>query len=387
MITPVPGNRRCIVVGAGLLGLSSAWALSRRGWSVVVLEAAGAPGHERSGSKGDARIFRLGYPEAHYAEMAVLAQERWRDLEAATDQPLLHVTGQVTLGDEATLHGIADAMAAAGAPVEQLSATAAARRFPGMVAAGPVLFEPGSGVLAADACLRAFQQAGSFDLRSGSIVTSLRQSAGSATVETADGASLPADVVVDCAGPASLGLLDVALTARTAPSLPQVAYFAPRREGDLVPPIFIEWGDAMVYGLPVPDGGPHAGTYKVSCHTPGSSLEAFDPSDPAPLADDDPALLAQLTDAVDRLLPSLAPQPVATERCVYDNTFDTDFVLDRVDRVVVGCGTSGHGFKFGPLLGELLADLAEGRRPVVELDRFSLSRSLSPADGSAAASR
>jgi sarcosine oxidase len=387
MIGSVPDVRRCLVVGAGLLGLSAAWALSLRGWHVVVLEAAGAPGHERSGSKGDARIFRLGYPEPHYAEMAALAGARWRDLEAATGLPLLHVTGQVTLGDEVTLHAIADALAAAGAPVEQLSATAAARRFPGIGATGPVLFEPDSGVLAADACLRAFQQAGTFELRTGSVVTSLRQSAGSASVDTSDGTTLQADIVVDCAGPASLGLLDYPPPERTAPSLPQVAYFATRRDGDVVPPVFIEWGDAMVYGLPVPGGGAHAGTYKVSCHTPGTPLQAYDPADPDPFAGDDPALLAQLIEAVERLLPSLAPQPVATERCIYDNSTDTDFVLDRVGRVVVGCGTSGHGFKFGPLLGGLLADLAEGRRPVIDLDRFSLHRPHSVADGSAAASQ
>ena len=88
-----------------------------------------------------------------------------------------------------------------------------------------------------------------------------------------------------------------------------------------------------------------------------------------------------------RLLPSLDPEPVATERCVYDNSIDADFVLDRVGRVVVGCGTSGHAFKFGPLLGELLADLAEGRQPEVDLDRFSLRRSPPDGDGSSVASR
>jgi sarcosine oxidase len=381
MIGSVPDDGRCIVVGAGLLGLSSAWALSRRGWDVVVLEAARAPGHERSGSKGDARIFRLGYPEPHYAEMAVLARERWRDLEAATGRTLLHVTGQVTLGDDLTLQAIADALAAAGAPVEQLSASVATQRFPGIATTGPVLVEADSGVLAADACLQAFRQAGSFELRTGAVVTSLRQSPGGAAVDTADGTSMEADIVVDCAGPAALGLLDVAPSAGSAPSLPQVAYFATRQDGDGMPPVFIEWGDAMIYGLPVPDGGPHAGTYKISCHAPGSPLDAFDPADPAPLAGDDSILLAQLTEAVERLLPSLVPLPVSTERCVYDNSVDTDFVLDRVGQVVVGCGTSGHGFKFGPLLGEILADLAEGRRPPVDLGRFNLHRAPAPAGG------
>jgi sarcosine oxidase len=105
------------------------------------------------------------------------------------------------------------------------------------------------------------------------------------------------------------------------------------------------------------------------------------------LAGDDPALLARLTDAVERLLPSFDPRPVATERCVYDNAADTDFILDRVGRIVVGCGTSGHAFKFGPLLGGLLADLAENVRPSVDLGRFSLRRLATPRYGRAAEAR
>jgi len=373
------------VVGAGLLGLSSAWVLARRGWDVLVLEAAGAPGHERSGSKGDARIFRLGYPEAHDVEMALLARVRWRDLEAATGRELLRVTGQVTLGDEHTQHAIAAAMTAAGAPVEEISATEAAQRFPGLVQSGPVLFEPDSGVLAADDCLRALLQAGEFELRTGTPVTSLRQGSEAVAVEIAEGTSISAAVVVVCAGPRSLGLLGLDAPAGGGPSLPQVAYFA-ARGGDL-PPVFIEWGNDMVYGLPVLGQGPHAGTYKVARHAPGPSLSPFDPADPAPLAGDDPAQLAQLTSAVARLLPTLDPEPVATERCVYDNSADADFVLARVGRVVVGCGTGGHAFKFGPLLGELLADLAENRRPAVDLARFGLHRGASPGGGRPAATR
>src|ERR1700722_28684 len=225
MIGAVPAHRRCVVVGAGLLGLSAAWALGRRGWDVLVLEAAAAPGHARSGSKGDARIFRLGYPDASYVEMALLARSRWHDLEAATGRQRLHVTGQVTFGGEATLHAIAGAMTAAGASVEQLSITAAAQRFPGIELSGPVLVEPDSGVLAADACLNALREAGGFEVRTKTPVTSVRRSSGSVTVESAAGTSLPAAIVVVCAGPGSLALLGVDPPAGSAPSLPQVAYF------------------------------------------------------------------------------------------------------------------------------------------------------------------
>jgi sarcosine oxidase len=388
MIGVMPDDRRCVVVGAGLLGLSAAWALTRRGWSVLVLEAAAAPGHGRSGSKGDARIFRLGYPEPHYVEMALLARARWHDLEAATGRRLLHVTGQLTLGDEPALLAIAGALEGAGAPVEHVSAATAVRRFPAVAVTGSVLVEPASGVLAADQCLLALREAGGFELHTGARVTSLHQSSGSVTVATTGGTAVKADVVVTCAGPATLGLLGVGATKDMA-SLPQVGYFAARRGDDCVPPIFIEWGDDMIYGLPVPAGGPHTGAYKLSHHTRGPALGAFDPTDPGPLAGDDPALLARLTDAVARLLPSLDPRPVATERCVYDNAADSDFILDRVGRIVVGCGTSGHAFKFGPLLGELLADLTENVHPSIDLGRFSLRRvaTPTPAYGPGAGSR
>jgi len=386
MIVAVPGDRRCIVVGAGLLGLCAAHALARRGWRVLVLEGAGTVGHLRSGSKGEARIFRLGYPDPLYVEMALAARERWRALESAAGRPLLHTTGQVTFGDGDALQAIGAALAAAGAPAERLSPRDVSARH-GIAARGPVLFEPSSGVLAADGCLRALHATGGFELRAGAAVAALQQRAAGVTVVTADGEGLDADVVVDCAGPGALALLGVASTVAAAPSLPQVAYFRPPPGADPVPalPVFIEWGDAMVYGLPVPDGaGVHGGTYKVSHHTPGTLLgrDGFDPLDPAPFADD-PALVALLTDAVGRVLPSLSPEPVATERCVYDNSSDTDFVLDRVGDVVVGCGTSGHGFKFGPLLGELLADLADGTRPALDLGRFALQRGVgaAPAGG------
>jgi sarcosine oxidase len=133
--------------------------------------------------------------------------------------------------------------------------------------------------------------------------------------------------------------------------------------------VFIEWGPDMIYGLPVP-GQPR---YKLAQHVPGGSL----PDGPSSATDetDDPALVATLLGAARRLLPGLDPSPVASERCLYDNTVDGDFILDRVGRIVVGCGTSGHGFKFAPLLGDLLADLAMGLPPPIDLSRFSLARS------------
>jgi glycine/D-amino acid oxidase-like deaminating enzyme len=71
-------------------------------------------------------------------------------------------------------------------------------------------------------------------------------------------------------------------------------------------------------------------------------------------------VVRRLAELARRHLPGYHPEPVITERCIYDNSPDEDFIFDRIGNVIVGCGTSGHGFKFGPLLGEWLADLAIG---------------------------
>jgi sarcosine oxidase len=198
-------------------------------------------------------------------------------------------------------------------------------------------------------------------------VRSLHDGVDGVTVVLNDDVRLSADVVVNCAGVGAIPLMaGHRCPSARPPSLQQVAYFETSQTGPMLP-IFIEWGDHMVYGLPVIGRD----VFKLSHHTPGTDLE----SDDLPFHDD-PDLLALLTGAARRLLPTLNPTPVATERCVYDNTADTDFIIDRVGHIFVGCGTSGHGFKFGPWLGERLADLATGVDPPFDLSRFAMKRSI-----------
>jgi sarcosine oxidase len=82
----------------------------------------------------------------------------------------------------------------------------------------------------------------------------------------------------------------------------------------------------------------------------------------------------RLADAAVSYLPGFDPEPVSVETCVYENTPDRDFVIDRRRRIVVGTGFSGHGFKFAPLIGRVLAGLATGSQPDVDLTPFSLDR-------------
>ena len=136
-------------------------------------------------------------------------------------------------------------------------------------------------------------------------------------------------------------------------------------------PTLIEWTEAPFhprYALPVPD---RPGVIKLGEHRAGATVDpdAADPGEDTP-------------EGVARFLGERFPGGRVTglETCLYTNTADEDFVLDRVGPVVIGSPCSGHGFKFTPLIGRILADLATGAEPPVPLARFAWDRpSLRPA--------
>ncbi len=327
-------------------------------------------GHQAAGSKGTCRIFRLGYPEPAYVTAAQQAGELWRALEAESGRRILLPAPHLTFGTG--LGAVHDAMQAAGAPCELLTAAAAAERFPAIRTGGPALLEPDSGVLAADTALAALA-AGAPEIRTGVRVGRLADDGRQVTLQTSAG-TVTARTVIVAAGQWSsrlLATMSVALPGR--PTLEQVAYLRPLGHASQAP-IFICHADQAPYGLPVP-GSP---LYKIGIHQSGL---ATDPD--AQDQSDDPRLLGKLLDVARRYLPDLDPEPAATERCGYDNSPDEDFVVDKTGNVVVGSGTSGHGFKFGPLFGEWLADLATDAAggPEPELrKRFALGRFRRPGD-------
>ena len=368
------------MIGAGLLGLSAACSLARRGWSVDVLEAAEGIGHPLAGSKGDARIFRLGYPEPHYVAMASAAGTLWRELEEQSGRRLLHVTGQLSFGDTELVEALAGALADHEDAVEPLTRLEAEDRFPGVTLPGPALFEPGSGVLAAGECLRALRDAGQFELHARAT------SPGSKTKARAPPCTAPAaEPSVPTSSSTAPGRAHwrCSVTGRNRSARrrrrPRLRTSRQHRQAASTPRVCPSSSSGATPWCTASRSPDRARTPAPSrCRTTRRvpCCRDYDPSStPAPaLNADDPTLLRTLTDAVRRLLPALDPEPVATERCVYDNSADTDFVLDRVGNVVVGCGTSGHGFKFGPLFGELLADLADGTVPSFDLRPFRIDR-------------
>ncbi|SEA90515.1 FAD-dependent oxidoreductase [Leifsonia sp. 21MFCrub1.1] len=351
-----------IVIGAGVVGAATAWSLAREGASVLLLEAF-ERGHDRGSSHGATRIFRHGYAEQDYVELSVRALQGWKELERATGRTLLDATGALDHGDPAALKAIAAAQDAAGLPYERLTAAEAEVRWPGLRFEEHVLFSPGGGRLrAADAVeslLDAAERAGA-QLRFGARVTAVDESGDGVTVTAGDDAHT-ADAVVVAAGSWTPLLLRPWLAANGV-ELPTVrvteeqpAHF-PLLPGpadtESAWPSFVHHptrdGVAGAYGLLTPGEG-----VKVGFHGVGPEID--------PDARDrsiDPDRLEQLQRYVAEWVPGVDATRPEGISCLYDSTEQEDFVLDRVGRVVIATGFSGHGFKFGPALSDVLARLA-----------------------------
>jgi sarcosine oxidase len=360
------------VVGAGLLGSAAAWALATRGVRPLVLEQFGL-GHARGSSHGATRIFRLSYPDPGYVQMAVAARPAWARLQAAAGEELLVTTGGLDAGPGAD--ACAAALAECGVAHSWLTAGQIRDRFPGItVRPGErMLYQPDSGVCLAGRTVAALQrlarQLGA-DIRAHCPVLAIEPDGNRAVVRTANG-PVSAAVVIATAGPWSGQLLSGAVQRlpRLAATLQQVRYFRPLEGYPAAWPTLIEWPatSPVWYLVPMLGGSPGI---KVATHATGPLV---DPAD-GPFAGPDPGPDEQAAAYVRERLPGLDPAPLAPETCLYTMTADEDFVLGREGPVVAGAGCSGHAFKFGPLLGDILAALALGEAPPVDLTRFSLAR-------------
>jgi len=350
---------RVFVVGAGLAGTFAALALAERGVRPLLLEAFG-PGHAHGSSHGGSRIFRHAYPEAEYVRLAERADEGWRALERDSGERLLWRAGGLDLeragGGE--LDRIEAALTGAGRPCERLDAAEVRRRFPAFAPEDDVLavFQPDAGVLAADRALLAAQRRAvdmGAEIRFEAPLTRLEPDGPGVRAVSASGATWSADAAVVAAGP-WLAEGPLALDAPLWIEQQQVLYLeAPPgpEHGATAMPVFID-RDTDTYGMGRLE---HPAAIKVSDHSGAPTIRL------AQRAERPDEARAQATEArVRRFLPGVGGR-VDAALCLYTKSPDADFVIGahpRLPAAVVAGGMSGHGFKFGPALGTMLADLA-----------------------------
>jgi sarcosine oxidase len=337
-----------VVIGAGMAGLAAARALAQDGRDVLVLEQFEL-GHDRGSSHGTSRIWRLSHGDPAEVERARQAFELWRELEAETGERLLERTGGVDLRDDLAEHE--QALAAAGVRYELLDSAELARRFSIRAPAGlTALFQPDGGIAHADRALAAFARsarAHGATVLEGAKVHAIEADESGATVDSVAGRHEARAVVVTAGSWAKPLLEPLGIDLPVEVTRETVAYF--RSSTDALPTV-IEATSATAhegYALKAPGVGLKAGNHRSGV-----------PADPDVPGDPDPDVVNRIAAWLAERLPIDDPTPVRAETCLYTNAPDERFLLERHGRVVVGSACSGRGFKFGPLTGTVLADLA-----------------------------
>jgi sarcosine oxidase len=364
-----------IVVGLGSMGAAAAAHLAGRGVRVLGMDSF-TPPHARGAHAGGSRIIRMAYAEgAEYVPLCRRAYELWAELEKETGSTLLTTTGGLMLGlpDGSAVGGALASARTHGLPHELLDAAEVRRRFPAFTPAdGEVaLYEEVAGLVRPEAAIEAhLRQAGraGADLRYGLTVAGWRATPGGVSVTTTEG-EFSADRLVIAPGawaPALFSGLSIPLVVQRRV---QHYWRAPGAEHEIGRfPIWI-WEYApgrAAYGLPSVGGAGIDGGAKAALHHGDETVDPDVGAGEATRAEAD-----AMRTWLDGRLPGLARGGwLGGKPCLYTLTPDEHFVLGRHPEqanVTVAGGFSGHGFKFAPVIGEILADLAltgRSRHPI-----------------------
>ncbi|XP_064892966.1 peroxisomal sarcosine oxidase [Columba livia] len=369
-----------IVIGAGIQGSFAAYHLAQRHRDTLLLEQFILP-HSRGSSHGQSRITRSAYPQAHYARMMPDSFRLWRRLEDEAGTSLYRQTGLVVLGPagDPELESCRRSLGAG----DILDTTALAQRFPGLQLQPDqvALWDSTGGVLFADRALRAvqdiFRQHGG-TLRDGEKVLHI-EPGDVLTVTTTAGVYRAPQLIITAGAWTGALVAPLGLRLPLQPLRINVCYWREKELGmpskDRASPCFITLGLSeaphSIYGLPALE---YPGLVKV-CYHHGSPV---DPEERDRVPPDAPRpYVGLLSSFISRYLPGLEPQPAVVETCLYTNTPDEDFILDRhpkFSNIIIGAGFSGHGFKLAPVVGKLLCELSLGEEPSHSMAAFTVTR-------------
>jgi sarcosine oxidase len=362
-----PSRPHIAIVGTGAVGGWTAWMLRERGAAVTAIDAWGT-GHARASSGGETRIIRLMYgSRQHYTRLAFRAFEIYEEFQRRVRRALVHQTGVVWMfGGQPEARGFEKASCETlrhlSVPVEPLARAEWRPRFPQIAFDGieSVVFEPRAGYVEARAMCQAViehvaERGGICRIAAAQapVATEMRGDAVRAVV-LQDGTALEADVFLFACGP-WLPSLFPDLIGRTIAPTRQESYFfgAPAGRPEFMSPtlpVWIDFRERQIYGIP----GDAMRSFKVADDRSGPPID--------PTSGDRAATASGVVEARAHLalrFPALASAPlVGAEVCQYEATPDSELILDRHPEwtnVFIAGGGSGHGFKLGPAVGELLA--------------------------------
>jgi len=369
------------VIGAGAFGGWTALFLLRRGARVMLLDAWG-PGNSRSSSGGETRIIRGTYgPSQPYTKMAARALRLWKEHETQWNRQLFYRTGvlwMATSSDDQFERSSLPMLREASIAHEELPGREVGRRWPQINVEDVrwAIYEPEGGFLTARVACQAVVEgfvAEGGEYRQVAVVPRDLETGVRHGLMLSDGSKLKADQYIFACGPWLGQLFPQTIGNHIRPTKQDVFFFGTpvgdNRFSEESLPVWADHRDRFIYGIPAADG--HG--FKVADDTRGIE---FDPTSGERVVNQDG--LRAIRDYVAFRFPAMKDAPlVETRVCQYENSPDNHLIIDRhpaAGNVWLVGGGSGHGFKHGPAVGEMLAAcVMNGKDPdaVFRLQRFA----------------
>jgi len=367
-----------IVLGVGGMGSAATYHLARRDVDVLGIERFDVP-HAKGSSHGVTRIIRLPqFKDPTYVPLVADALDLWKELETRRDTRLFYETGTLDFGpgESDVFHGSRESCRVHDLEHSVLTGAEVSERFGGydLPPEYRAVYQPDGGFLHAEQCVVAHVEAAHAEgatIRARERVTDWEAGESGVRVTT-DRGSYTAETLVTTAG-AWTGDLFPGLDDYLEPERQVLGWFQPTAPERFRPgnfPVFVaDVPEGNYYGFPV---------FEVPGFKFGKHHHRGRTGHPAELGSEptceDETVLREFAD---RYMPAGTGPTMQLATCLYTNTPDEDFILDvhpDHERVVVGAGFSGHGFKFASVVGEVLADLAEDATTAHPVERFELGR-------------
>ncbi len=357
-----------IVLGLGAMGSAALLTLARRGARVLGIEQF-TLAHAHGSSHGGSRIVRTAYFEhPDYVPLLRRATAGWRELELASRTRLVHNCGVLYggLAGSEVIAGVKESARVHGIALESLAAQHVAQRFPAFLGQSePIeefLFEPGAGFIRPERAILAMTQVAQHlgaHVRERTRVQRWEESHDSVIVHAGESVERTKQLII-CAGPWSPEVAPQ-LRAPMVNTRQVIGWVTPRApecaDAHMMPAFFMERvGGDPLYGIPMSSDQAMPRGVKIGVHGRG---QVCTPENIDRVVRE--AERVELEGLMQRIAPGAAGAITQSAVCIYTNTPDDHFVIDRLPefkRVTVAGGFCGHGFKFAPVVGELLADLA-----------------------------
>jgi len=367
-----------IVLGLGAMGSAALYHLAARGARVCGIERYGI-GHDLGSSHGATRMFRKAYFEhPDYLPLLERSQVEWRKLEELSGSKLLVQSGLLLSGvpESPLIRGLGACYAAHDLPHRRMSAKDACAEYPQFTLPNDhvVYHDPEAGYLLPEACIEqhvamARQQGAELLIHEEALAW---RSDGSSVTVTTNQREISAATLILTVGPwsaATLGELGVSFRVLRKVHLWYSATDMRRFRPGEMPCFYVDTDYGGFYGFPAFD---EMGV-KVAEHTGGDPVDDPDQLNRGLEAADETKIRRVLAE----VFPSVEFHRTHFNVCMYSMTADHHFIVDKDphhENVIIGAGFSGHGFKFAPVIGEILADLAVDGTTMHPVGLFRLDR-------------